>query len=82
MAYDEERAVLDEDSDFSYNESNMVLQSNKKTSLSTFTDRIAKDLINSHNKVDKRMLKLHKIVETSYEKTDLINYLGVKDNLS
>ena len=53
----------------------------KKTSKTIFTDRIAVDLVNSRDKVDKRLLKLHKIASDSTQKTDLLDYLGVKDNL-
>ena len=53
------------------------------TSKSIYTDKIAKEILNSRSKVDKRLLNLHKISENSRSsKTDLINYLGVKANLS
>ena len=57
------------------------LCSKKQTNKSMYTDKIAKLLVNSHDKVDKRMLKLHKIAEKSSKSTDLIDYLGVKDGL-
>ena len=54
----------------------------KQTNKSIYIDSIAKKLVRSFNEVDKRMLKLHKITETSHEKTNLIDYLGVRENLS
>ena len=60
VAYDDERAVLDGESERSYSE-NEDLAKMKKTSRRTFADRIAADLISSRDKVDKRLLKLHAI---------------------
>ena len=53
------------------------------TSKSIYTDRIVKEIIKSGDKVDKRLLKLHKISENSRTATtDLISYLGVKASLT
>ena len=81
VAYDEERKLLEKDSEFSFSDNNIDRADDKETSKSTFTDRIAKDLINSRNKVSKRLLKLHKIAENRHKPTDLISYLGIKDSL-
>ena len=75
MAYDHEKEILHEDSDGSESDN----EKGKKTKRSIFTDRIAKDLINSHDKVDQRLLKLHKFTTT--QKIDRMDYLGVKDLL-
>ena len=66
-----------EDSDGSKSDS----EKDKKTNKSIFTDRIAKDLINSHDKVDRRLLKLHKFATGPTQKIDKMDYLGVKDLL-
>ena len=39
----------------------------EKTSKHIFIDRIARDLLNSSDQVDKRLLKLHKFVANSSE---------------
>ena len=67
----------DEDSDGSKSESDKDKQTNK----SIFTDRIAKDLFNSRDKVDQRLLKLHKFAAGPTQKTDKLGFLGVKDLL-
>ena len=82
VAFDDEKNVMFGNSDSSNSENDEAQASKKQTNKSLYTDKIAKNLVNSHDKVDQRMLKLHKIVENSQEKTDLINYLGVKDSLS
>ena len=77
MAYDHEKEILYEDSDGSESDS----ERGKKTNRSIFTGRIAKDLINSHDKVDQRLLKLHKFATGPTQKIDKMDYLGVKDLL-
>ena len=77
MAYDYEKEFLYEDSDGSESDS----EKGQKTNRSIFTDRIAKDLINSHDKVDRRLLKLHKFATGPTQKIDKMGYLGVKDLL-
>ena len=77
MAYDHEKEILHEDSDGSESDN----EKGKKTKRSIFTDRIAKDLINSHDKVDQRLLKLHKFATGPTQKVDKMGYLGVKDLL-
>ena len=64
--YDDKSALLNVDSDISYSENDEDLVSKKQTSKSIYAGRIAKNLINSKDKVDKRMLKLHKILENSH----------------
>ena len=75
VAYDHEK---DEDSDGSESDK----EKGKKTNRSIFSDRIAKDLINSHDKVDHRLLKMHKITTGPTQKIDKMGYLGVKDHLN
>ena len=84
VTFEQECASLsDEDSNISYSENDEKdFKGKDRTNKSIYTDRIAKDLINSHDKVDKRMLKLHKIAENSSKSTDLIDYLGVKEGLA
>ena len=82
MACDEDKAFFHGESDLSYSEIDKDEGDKRQTSKSIFTDRIAKDLINSRNKVDIRLLKLHKIAENKYKTTDVIDLLGVKENLS
>ena len=77
MTYDHEKEFLYEDSDGSEN----VNEKDKKSNRSIFSDRIAKDLINSHDKVDQRLLKLHKFTTGPTQKTDKMGYFGVKDIL-
>ena len=60
VAYDDERAVLQGESERSYSE-NEDMAKMKKTSRRAFTDRIAVDLVSSRDRVDKRLLKLHAI---------------------
>ena len=57
---DDKNAKIDQKSD-SYSGSDSNQEGQKRTHKSIYTDRIAKDLINSKDKVDKRMLQLHKI---------------------
>ena len=75
MAYDREK---DGDSDGSDSDN----EKGKKNNRSIFSDRIAKDLINSHDKVDQRLLKLHKMTTGPTHEIDKMGYLGVKDHLN
>ena len=66
MLSDEETTSSDDaDYDSSYTESDRG--NTKKVSKHTFTDRIARDLFNSSDQVDKRLLKLHKFIANSSE---------------
>ena len=47
-----------------------------------YIERISKDLINSKEKVDKRMLILHNIAQKAKKKTDLMNFLNVRKSIS
>ena len=78
LVYDDEMAVKHDESDFSASEDEENQDIKKKTNKSIYRDKIAKNLVNSHDKVDKRMLKIHRIVEKSHQKVDLISYLGSK----
>jgi len=82
VACDDEMAFSPFESDISFSEIDKGLVNTKQTSKSIFTDRIAKDLLNSHNKVNNRLLKLHRIANNSHQTTELIDFLGVKENLS
>ena len=82
MASDDEVAYKHGDSDLSHSENDIDIDDNKQTSKSIITDRIAKDLVNSRDPVDRRLLKIHKIFAISNNKIDLIKYLGVKASLS
>ena len=82
MASDDEAANKHGDSDLSHSENDIDIDDNKQTSKSIITDRIAKDLVNSRDPVDRRLLKIHKIFAVSNNKIDLIKYLGVKASLS
>ena len=81
MLFDDENAVRSDYSDFSDSESAKNKDSNNKTIKSIYSDKIAKNLVNSLDRVDTRMLKLHRIVKKPHQKTDLINYLGLKESL-
>ena len=60
-------------SDFDENMSQSITKS-------SWTDNIAKKIELSQDKVDQRMLKMHKIFKV--QKLDLIDHLGVKDQIS
>ena len=77
MAYNHEKEILYEDSDGSKSDT----EKDKKTNKSIFTDRIAKDLFNSRDKVDQRILKLHKFTAEKTQYIDKMDYLGIKDLL-
>ena len=77
MTYSYEKEILHEDSAGSKSESDK----NKQTNKSIFSDRIAKDLLNSRDIVDQRLLKLHKFASRPTQKTDKLGFLGVKDLL-
>ena len=65
---DEERTGPDDaDFDSSNAEDASDRVNAKKASKRIFIDRIARDLVNSSNQVDKRLLKLHKFVANSTE---------------
>ena len=66
VAYDDKSAQINNVSDISYSENDGELANKKQTSKSIYAGKIAKNLINSQNKIDKRMLKLHKILENSH----------------
>ena len=78
MVYDHEKEIVYEDSEGSESDK----EKGKKTSKSIFTDMIAKDLINSHEKVDQRLLKLHKFATGQTQQNDKMSYLGIKDLLT
>ena len=82
MAYSGEKSDVSRDSDNSDNLPEVVRVSKKKTSKSIFVDCIARNLVNSHDIVDKRMLKLHKIVSNSSKSRNLLDYLGVSAEVS
>ena len=79
--FDYESAALSNVSDFSDSESEENKDSDKKTLKSTNRDKIAKNIVTSHDKVDKRLLKLHSFVKKPPKKTDLIGFLGLKEAL-
>ena len=53
---------MSRDSDISDNQLEEVPVDKQQMNKNIFVDRIARGLVNSHDIVDKRMLKLHKIV--------------------
>ena len=77
-----ENSTLRNYSNFSESESEENKDSDEKTLKSTIRDKIAKNIVTSLDKVDKRMLKLHGFVKKPHQKTDLIGYLGLKEFLS
>ena len=79
--FDYESAALSNVSDFSDSESEENKDSDKKILKSTYTDKIAKNIVTSLDRVDKRMLKLHGVVKKPKKKTDLIGFLGLRDSL-
>ena len=81
VVYDDEKTDMNEKSD-SYSESDSNQVGQERTNESFYKNKIAKDLIDSSDKVDKRMLYLHKIVEKTNKKTDLIDFLDRKNSIS
>ena len=81
VAFDAEKKALKYESVSSYCESDSRISKNIITNKSTYTDKIAKHLVNSQDNVDKRMLKLHNIVENKKEKANLFNFLGIKEGI-
>ena len=79
--FDYESSALSNVSDFSDSESEENKDSDKKTLKSTYRDKIAKNIVTSLDKVEKRMLKLHGFVKKPRKKTDLIGFLGLKEGL-
>ena len=68
MVIDDEDASLSHGSDFSDSEG----EQNEDIIKIVYRNLIAKNLVNSHDKVDKRMLKLHRVVR---------KHTGVKESL-
>ena len=85
IASDDQRTNENCDSDVSFCEDEAHLAKSGQTKKSIFTDRIAKDMIFSRDKVDRRMLKLHKLAkQTPSRRTsllDLLEYLGVSEHI-
>ena len=79
--FDYESSALSNVSDFSDSESEENKDSDKKTLKKSYRDKIAKNIVTSQDRVDKRMLKLHGIVKKPRKKTDLIGFLGLKESL-
>ena len=68
MVFDDEDVTLSDGSDFSDSDG----EQNEDKMKITYRDLIAKNLVNSLDKVDKRMLKLHRVVR---------KHTGVKESL-
>ena len=79
--FDYESSALSNVSNFSDSESEENKDSDKKTLKKSYRDKIAKNIVTSLDRVDKRMLKLHGIVKNPRKKTDLIDFLGLKEAL-
>ena len=73
------------DSDSSFCEDEQQLANSRQTKKSIFTDKIAKDLAYSRDKVDRRLLKIHKMAKQPPSRRtkllDLLEYLGVQEHI-
>ena len=87
VASDNDQRTKDNfDSDISFCEDEQqTLANNGQTKKSIFTDKIAKDLFYSRDKVDRRLLKLHKLAkQPPRRRTSLLGmleYLGVSTHI-
>ena len=82
VTFEDEQALLVESSDLSQSEIESE-EFEKKTSTKKSTDynNLAKDLVNSSNRVDKRFLKLHEMHSNPNRKTGLLRWLGFNESV-
>ena len=76
MTFEDKQALLDGNTDPSSNEHDSDPFESKKSAKSTYYNNLARNLVNSKDKVDKRFMKLHEMHAYPNRKTSLLDMLG------
>ena len=82
VTFEDKQALLSETSDLSSSANESDPFDGKTSSKSTYYNKLAKDLVKSSNRVDKRFMKLHEMHAYPNRKTSLLEMLGFNQRLS
>ena len=79
VTFEDKQALLAELSDRSSSDSDSDPFNNKTSTKTAYYNNLAKDLIKSSSRVDKRFIKLHEMHAYPNQRTNLLKILGIGD---